>query len=78
MNKIIPSRGPLFDRELAVSKMDGDGMYEMILAMSARAREIRRQNKASLKDEFTNPIVTALLELQNDKISGPEYFKKVS
>jgi DNA-directed RNA polymerase subunit K/omega len=76
MKKLIPSRGPLFDREIAVKKM-GSGMYDMILAMSARAREIRRQNKDTLDYDLRHPCVTALLELQHGKIDGQEYFKKV-
>ena len=78
MKKLIPSRGPEFDRDLAVSKMgEGMGMYEMVLAMSARAREIRRQNKGSTEYDLTHPVVTALLELQNGKVNGLDYFKKV-
>jgi hypothetical protein len=78
MKKLTPSRGPSFDRDLAVKNMGENlGMYEMVLAMSARTREIRRQNKGSLDYDLSHPIVSALLELQEGKISGPEYFKKV-
>jgi DNA-directed RNA polymerase subunit K/omega len=76
MKKLIPSRGPEIDREKCVRLM-GTGMYDMILAASARARELRRHHKTSTQYEYTHTIVTALLELQNGQIDGQEYFKKV-
>jgi DNA-directed RNA polymerase subunit K/omega len=76
MKKLIPSRGPEIDREKCTRNM-GTGMYDMILAASARAREIRRKHKSSDKYEHTHTVVTALLEIQHGEIDGQEYFLKV-
>ena len=76
MKKLIPSRGPEIDREKCVRLM-GTGMYDMILAARARAREIRRQHRSSDKYEHSHTIVTALLDIQNGNIDGQEYFLKV-
>jgi DNA-directed RNA polymerase subunit K/omega len=76
MKTKILSRGPEIDREICVNAM-GTGMYDLILAATARAREIRRQHKTSDKFEHTHPCVTALLEIQNGTIDPKEYTKKV-
>jgi DNA-directed RNA polymerase subunit K/omega len=76
MKSRIASRGPQIDTELCVAN-SGDGRFAMIIAASARAREIRRHNKESNKFEHIHPIVTALLEIQDGTLNTQEYIKKV-
>ena len=70
------SRGPQLDTDLCVANL-GVGRFDMVIIASARAREIRRQNKESEKYEHTHPIVTALLDIQEGKIDAKDYVKKV-
>jgi len=70
------SRGPTLDTDLCVAN-SGTGRFDMIIAASARAREIRRQHKESVSFEHTHPVVTALLELQEGKLDTQAYLKKV-
>ena len=76
MRNTTLSRGPEIDRELCCSKM-GTGMYDLVLAATARAREIRRQHRSSESYEHIYPIVTAILEIQQGKIDPKEYLKRV-
>lgn len=72
MNKIL-SRGPDIDTQLCSELMGG--RFDMVIAASNRAKEIKRNNKDSDKFEHTHPVVTALLEIQEGKI-GKEYLSK--
>lgn len=77
MKSRILSRGPNIDTDKCVEMSQGAGRFAMVIAASARAREIRRRNKESDKFEHLHPIVTALLEIQEGKLDVQEYFKKV-
>jgi DNA-directed RNA polymerase omega subunit len=50
--------------------------FDMVIAASLRAKEIRRNNKESHKFEHTHPVVTALLEIQDGKL-GREILDKI-
>lgn len=73
--KISDSRGSQLNNDTCVTNL-GENRYNLVLAASARAREIKRQNKDSDKREHVFSTVTALLEIQEGKI-GNEYLKKV-
>lgn len=68
------SRGTQVDTTACVDKIGN--RFDLILAASARAREISRLNRNSTRFEHTHSPVTALLEVQEGKI-GREYLKKV-
>lgn len=68
------SRGTQIDTTVCVDKIGN--RFDLILAASARAREISRLNRSSTRFEHTHAPVTALLEVQEGKI-GREYLKKV-
>jgi DNA-directed RNA polymerase omega subunit len=76
MNSRILSRGPEIDRQVCVTNAN-ENMYNLIIAATARAREIRKQHRTSLKFEHTHSVVTALLEIQEGKVSVSEYLKRV-
>ena len=75
MKHKILSRGPELDLQKCVS-LCGGGRFDMVILASARAREIKRQNKDSVSREHVFPIVTALQEIQDGKL-GIEYMKKI-
>jgi DNA-directed RNA polymerase omega subunit len=68
------SRGTQVDTTACVDKIGN--RFDLILAASARAREIKRLNRNSTRFEHTHALVTALLEVQEGKI-GREYLRKV-
>jgi len=68
------SRGTQVDTTACVEQIGN--RFDLILAASARAREISRLNRNSTRFEHTHASVTALLEIQEGKI-GREYLKKV-
>jgi DNA-directed RNA polymerase omega subunit len=74
MKKITLSRGPGIDTEKCVEMVGNK--FDLVLIASARAREIRRQNKDSNKREHVHTVIPALEEIQAGKI-GREYLKKV-
>lgn len=61
------SRTPELDMQKCIQN-SGGSKFEMILIASAIAKQIRRKNPDSLKHEHTHAAVTALLEIQNNKI----------
>jgi DNA-directed RNA polymerase subunit K/omega len=69
------SRGTEIDTQKCVANC-GEGRFAMVILASARAREIRRQHKESDSREHNFPIVTALLEIQEGKLTM-DYMKKV-
>jgi len=73
--KISDSRGSQLNNDTCVSNV-GENRYDLVLIASARSREIKRQNKESMKREHIFPNVSALLEVQDGAI-GREYLKKV-
>ena len=75
MNKITVSRGTLLDNDKCVEQVGGN-RFEMILIATIRAREIKRQHQSSEKYEHRHSNVTALLEVQEGKLSK-EYLKRI-
>ena len=69
------SRGTGIDTEQCVINV-GDNRFNLVLIASARAREIKRHNRESMKREHIFPIVTALEEIQNGGI-GADYIHKI-
>jgi DNA-directed RNA polymerase subunit K/omega len=74
MSKLIPSRTLEVDMERCVE--NAINRYDMILMASARAREISRHHRESPLTSHALPVVTSLLELQEDRY-GREYLNKV-
>jgi DNA-directed RNA polymerase subunit K/omega len=64
------SRGSAVDIEKCI-ELAGGNQFNLVLALADRAREIARQDRADNKQEFVDPIVTALLELQNGEFIVP-------
>lgn len=60
------SRGPQLDIDKTVQESGGN-RFDLIIAASARARQIRKQNQSSDRFEHTHPCMTALLEFQEGK-----------
>lgn len=73
--KLTDSRTSQLDNDLCVSNA-GENRYDLVLIASARAREIKRQNRDSEKREHIFSTITALLEVQEGKV-GNEYLKKL-
>jgi DNA-directed RNA polymerase omega subunit len=67
------SRGEDIDTDLCVEKIGNK--YDLVIAASARAREIMMLNRHSTRFDHLHTPVTALLEIQEGKI-GAEYIKK--
>lgn len=61
------SRGTDIDTEKCVQAVGN--RYDLVLLASARAREIRRQNRSSVRREHIHSEVTALLEIQSGKFN---------
>jgi len=74
MNSKFLSRGPSLDMDQIVNVFGN--RFDMVIAASLRAKEIRRNNKESHKFEHTHPVVTALLEIQDGKL-GREILDKI-
>ena len=62
------SRTPQIDMEKCVQNSGGN-KFNMVLIAAAIAKKIRKSNMDSLKHEYTHAAVTALLEIQNNKIT---------
>ena len=69
------SRGTEIDTEKCVENAGGN-RFNLVIMASARAREIRRQNRESDKFEHLHSNVTALLEFQNEELNS-SYMKKI-
>ena len=76
MTKVIRnSRGTGLDMQKCVENA-GSNRFNLVLIASTRAREILRNSISSRDAQYTNPVVTALEEVQSGKI-GPEYLQKI-
>ena len=75
MIKKTQSRSPELDTDLCVEQSGGN-RFNLVIMASARAREIRRQNRDSEKFEHLHSAVTALLEFQEGKLDAG-YMKKI-
>ncbi len=63
----LESRGTQVDIEKCAE--NAGNMFDLVIAMSARAREIKRLNKHSPHREHQYPVITSLLELQSGQIT---------
>jgi len=61
------SRTPTIDMEKIISN-SGVSKFAMILIAANRAKAIRRSNRGSLRHEHTHAAVTALIEIQENKL----------
>lgn len=70
MSSVTISRGPEIDTDKCVT--NAGSRYDLVILAAARAREIRRSNRSSVRREHVFTVVTALNEIQNGTI-GQEY-----
>lgn len=75
MSKRVPSRATEIDMERCVSNAGGN-RFDMILMAATRAREISKRDREIDPDKKSYPVISTLLELQNEQL-GREYLKKV-
>jgi DNA-directed RNA polymerase subunit K/omega len=66
MKQLIKSRGTDVDVERCRAALDGN-QFTLVLLASARARQIRADQCARRVYDINNPVVTALLEIQQGK-----------
>jgi DNA-directed RNA polymerase subunit K/omega len=71
MKQLILSRTPEIDIQQCTHIVGGN-KFELVLIVSQRARELRRQNP----NERHNYTVEALLDLQDNKLNTAEMLKK--
>jgi DNA-directed RNA polymerase omega subunit len=62
------SRGTTIDTDLCVENMGGN-RYDLVIVAAARARELTMKNKHSDKFWHLHTPVTALLEVQEGKLT---------
>jgi DNA-directed RNA polymerase omega subunit len=72
---LIASRGTAIDTEKCVAQINGN-KYDLVLAAAARSREIKRRNQSSMRQEHVGAPVSALLEIQEGKVTN-EYLLHV-
>jgi DNA-directed RNA polymerase omega subunit len=65
---LIQSRGTEVDTQKCVVNANGN-KYDLVLMAAARAREIKRRNQTSMKQEHVGAPVSALLEIQRGEVS---------
>jgi DNA-directed RNA polymerase subunit K/omega len=70
-----PSRVDELDNDKIV-EMSGGNRFNLVIMAAARSREIRRQNRDSMKFEHLHSNVSALLDFQDGTL-GADYMKKV-
>lgn len=59
-----------------IVEMSGGNRFNLVIMAAARSREIRRQNRDSMKFEHLHSNVSALLDFQSGEV-GSDYIKKV-
>ena len=59
-----------------IVEMSGGNRFNLVIMAAARSREIRRQNKDSMKFEHLHSNVSALLDFQSGEL-GADYMKKI-
>jgi DNA-directed RNA polymerase omega subunit len=69
------SRGSQVDMERVI-RQSGNGRFDMVIQATQRAREIKQQNRHSMREEHLHGIVTALLEIESGKVDQ-DYALKV-
>ena len=65
---LIDSRGTHIDTQRCVVNANSN-RYDLVLMASARAKEIKRRNQDSMRQEHVGAPVTALLEIQRGEVS---------
>ena len=71
---LVNSRGTKVDTEKCVENANGN-KYDLVLMAASRAREIKRRNQSSMRQEHVGAGVTALLEIQAGELST-DYINK--
>ena len=71
----VDSRVSQLDNDKIV-ELSGGNRFNLVIMAAARSREIRRQNRDSMKHEHIHSNVTALLEFQNGTYDKT-YMKKI-
>jgi DNA-directed RNA polymerase omega subunit len=66
MKQLIKSRGTEVNVERCRAALDGN-QFTLVLLAAARARQIRADQSARRVYDINNPVVTALLEIQQGK-----------
>lgn len=74
MKILTESRGTQIDTNACVDQIGN--RFDLVIAASARVRELITRHKRAENPNQLNASVTALLEIQAGKV-GPEYLKKV-
>ena len=74
MKTLTVSRGTQIDTDACVEQIGN--RFDLVIAASARVRELITRHKRSENPGQLNASVTALLEVQSGKV-GREYLKKV-
>lgn len=69
-----PSRSSEVDMDKCIEAVGGN-TFQMILIAAERAREIASRRKNDTSNEVNNPVITTLLEIQNNKID-PKQLKR--
>ena len=59
-----------------IVEMSGGNRFNLVIMAAARSREIRRQNKESMKFEHLHSNVSALLDFQSGTL-GADYMQKI-
>lgn len=62
-----PSRNSLVDIEKCVEAVGGNS-FHLVLIAAERAREIASRRKNDVSNEVKNPVITTLIEIQNNNI----------
>lgn len=66
MSKLTASRGSQIDTEKCVNDSGGN-RFDLVIQASARAKQIKRLNNSSMRQEHIGACVSALLEIQEGK-----------
>jgi DNA-directed RNA polymerase omega subunit len=74
MKILTESRGTQIDTNACVEQIGN--RFDLVIAASARVRELIASHKKAENPGQLNASVTALLEIQAGKV-GPEYLRKV-
>jgi DNA-directed RNA polymerase omega subunit len=69
------SRSSSVDTEKCVENIGN--RFDLVIAASARSREISRRNQSSNQLQHRHPVISALLDVQEGRV-GKEYLKKVN
>jgi hypothetical protein len=65
---LIESRGTQINTQRCVVNANSN-QYDLVLMAAARAKEIKRLNQSSMRQEHVGAPVSALLEIQRGEVS---------